>query len=208
MIFCKRTQNKIMKEGFTLLELLIAIAIISILASIVFVSVNSARSKARDAERVVVLGEFKKALEFYFDDFGYYPPKGNAPWADFDYEERIGGVCQGSGSLSANELGIDNAASTEDGFLQALADGGYINSGEWNDPFGLNYEDDGMAAINSVYNCRYLVHCVPAGNCSKPLQYFIHCGTEDPKLAKNDDGVNDLLFEVGSDPWLCVTGTP
>src|SRR3989338_5409213 len=60
-------------NAFTLIELLVVISVIGLLASIVLVSLNSARAKARDAKRLTDLAQIKKALELYYDDNGSYP---------------------------------------------------------------------------------------------------------------------------------------
>jgi len=61
------------QKGFTLIELLVVIAIIGLLASIVLVSLNSARAKARDVRRIADLRQMQLALEMYYDTNGSYP---------------------------------------------------------------------------------------------------------------------------------------
>lgn len=60
-------------RGFTLIELLVVIAVIGILASVVLASLNSARSKARDAKRTADIRSVQTALEMYYADNGAYP---------------------------------------------------------------------------------------------------------------------------------------
>jgi len=56
------------KKGFTLIELLVVIAIIGLLASIILVSLNSARQKARDTRRISDLRQVALGLELYYDN--------------------------------------------------------------------------------------------------------------------------------------------
>ena len=60
-------------KGFTLIELLVVIAIIGLLASIVLVSLNTARVKARDTRRKTDLKQIQLTLEMYYDANGAYP---------------------------------------------------------------------------------------------------------------------------------------
>nr|AQQ74999.1 hypothetical protein [uncultured bacterium] len=59
--------------GFTLIELLVVIAIIGILSTVVLASLNSARSKSRDARRLSDLKQFQLALALYYDTNREYP---------------------------------------------------------------------------------------------------------------------------------------
>lgn len=75
------------KNGFTLVELMVVIAIIGILASIVLVSVSGGKSKARDAQRSSDLENFAGALEVYYSQNGHYPYtncSGSNSWTSFD----------------------------------------------------------------------------------------------------------------------------
>ena len=66
------------QKGFTLIELLVVIAIIGLLATIVMVSLNSARTKARDTKRLADVRQIQLALEMYYDTNGSYPSTGGA----------------------------------------------------------------------------------------------------------------------------------
>jgi prepilin-type N-terminal cleavage/methylation domain-containing protein len=66
-------------KGFTLIELLVVIAIIGMLSSVVLASMNSARSKARDATRGAQINQVIKSIALYQVDNNQYPYPLNEP---------------------------------------------------------------------------------------------------------------------------------
>lgn len=67
------------KNGFTLVELLIAISLIAILSGVLFSVINpmGIQKKSRDSQRVSDLTKIKVALENYFSDNRQYPVSNN-----------------------------------------------------------------------------------------------------------------------------------
>lgn len=61
------------KKAFTLIELLIVIAIIGLLSTLSILALNSARARARDARRVSDVKQSKTALEMYYNENDTYP---------------------------------------------------------------------------------------------------------------------------------------
>lgn len=61
------------KKGFTLIELLIVMGALSIIATFVVVSFNSARVSSRDTKRVQQIKEIRTALELYYNRHKAYP---------------------------------------------------------------------------------------------------------------------------------------
>ena len=69
-----RTASKTsFSTGFTLIEILVVIAIIGILTAIIMPSLSTARAKGRDAQRVSDIKQIQLALELYYDACGNYP---------------------------------------------------------------------------------------------------------------------------------------
>ena len=76
----KRYKNNIMikntKKGFTLIEILIVVAIIAILASVVLIGLGPTQQKGRDARRLSDLRELQTGIELYYSHCGVYPNPG------------------------------------------------------------------------------------------------------------------------------------
>ena len=77
---CKESSTKSTlfnkKKAFTLIELLVVIAIIGLLSTIVLGALSSAREKARDAKKGVIVKQWITALALNFDSTNSYPTDG------------------------------------------------------------------------------------------------------------------------------------
>lgn len=67
-------KSLLQRKGFTLIELIVVIAIIAILTAIVTSNFATSKAKARDAKRISDLAQIQLALSLYFDKCNEYPP--------------------------------------------------------------------------------------------------------------------------------------
>ncbi|MDD3156307.1 MAG: prepilin-type N-terminal cleavage/methylation domain-containing protein [Candidatus Pacebacteria bacterium] len=63
------------KKAYTLIEMLMVVAIIGVLASSILIGLGSTRSKARDTRRLTDLKSTQTALELYYSKYGVYPSR-------------------------------------------------------------------------------------------------------------------------------------
>jgi prepilin-type N-terminal cleavage/methylation domain-containing protein len=68
--------KEISKTGFTLIEILLVVAIMGLLSSIIFVSLTQARIKARDAKRKADIKSLITAIHLYHSVNNQYPSGG------------------------------------------------------------------------------------------------------------------------------------
>lgn len=79
MIFIYMKKNT---RGFSLVEILIVVAIVALIGVFAAVAVNSARSKQRDATRIANVRQLQSALEDYFNENNSYPEGQLLPLGD------------------------------------------------------------------------------------------------------------------------------
>ncbi|MDB5264547.1 MAG: hypothetical protein JWN64_118 [Parcubacteria group bacterium] len=179
-------------RGFTLIELMVVIAIIGLLSTILFSSFTLAQVKARDAGRLQTMHSMQQALELFYSKYNAYP----------------------CGALPAPSPGITVATDGDwlhtgtqpDTFLD-----GYPTT--WAQPCGGAYPWHGIVA-------EALLPAVKDGNGSyyaydvsvDRQKYILYVNLQDPVNATrmaNDGGLRSCYYEIGNGvgtmtpQWLC-----
>lgn len=113
------------RKGFTLIEILIVVAIIAILASVVLVGLGPTQQQGRDARRISDLAEVQNGLQLYFNKCGYFPgaAQANACGA-YSANNTWAGM---SGALTGSNLSIasvPNDPTSGKAYLYGAAAGG------------------------------------------------------------------------------------
>ncbi len=93
--------NKI-KKSFTLVELMVVVAVIAILATALLIGLGGARKKARDAKRLSSVKEIQNVLELYYAKEGNYPSGG---YSNLKTELASEGIISNENQLPTDPLG-------------------------------------------------------------------------------------------------------
>ncbi len=129
-------QNK--KSGFTLIEVLIVVAIIGLLASIVLVGLGSFRARGRDARRVADLRQTQNALELFYTKNNAYPVVNS--WSAL--ETALVGASIGVSKISDDPLGASRSYVYAPGPVQGPGPQSYMLRSQLEDPANPVLNDD------------------------------------------------------------------
>ena len=186
------------KRGFTLVELLVAISIVGLLSSVVLATLNTAKIKARDADRIAGLKQIQAAIELYAADHdGQYP--GHLP----------GELPFMRSAASAAEVGVPPSPCGY-GAPGTPGEGTAYAPGIWCklQTALLPYISKVPATTGSMppfYGYVYKVPSLsPLYNPNGVKAYGLSVVLEQANSASiNDGGFSDTIFEVGELPAYC-----
>jgi len=181
------------RYGFTLVEILLVVAIIAILAGAGILYIQDAKQSARDAQRLLDFKRFQGALTLFKAEYGSYPCAGFYWSAGFDDN---GAMIDQSDSGGGGEQGFLNAFGTTgnpisqcegDVMVNGKLEGGLYQAGllESFQP------QDPLADPDDIHIYTYMVN-------RERDSYVLYAHLEDnDELMRNDGGRCDKYYEVG-----------
>jgi len=178
--------------GFTLIELMVVIAIIGLLASILFASFDQSRQQSRDKVRMAILKELQLALELYRAQHHRYPEACNSsPVSAFAGPGFTGGDPGLHDCMNYIE-GASGRPFTPD-FISSLP---RDPNRELEPGLGIYYRTD---AIGSAFKLMFLnsVEALPVA----PGDEFARCPTVTGACASGIPTHTYAVYSAGAENW-------
>ncbi len=113
-------------KGYTLIEMLMVVAIIGVLASSILIGLGSARSKARDARRITDLKSTQTALELYYSKYGVYPSRSPGSNETWEWADLVNVLTSSETGLKISKVPKDPLNNTEYVYKYATDGQNYI----------------------------------------------------------------------------------
>jgi general secretion pathway protein G len=165
------------KRGFTLIEILIVVAIIAILASIVIVGLGPAQQSGRDARRISDLQSIRTALQLYYGKCGFYPGGAIAngaclsSWANATFAEMASSTVNGNFGVSS--IPNDPSGGTATYYYSSFTNGTTYT-------LGAVLENVNNSAINGTYNATapadaFAPSGIPGSTCQASATHPNYC---------------------------------
>ncbi len=154
------------RRGFTLIELLVVIAIIGVLATIVLVSLNSARVKARNAQRNSTIKQLITAFNMAADAANGTFPNTSGAWVC------VSATCYGGWSGYGANAAVDTATAQyikkpDDPTDSTRGIGGYLYNSSWSGGVYLNWLLEPVPVTSTV--------CGPGGSAYNYTANYVQC---------------------------------
>lgn len=155
--------TKKLRHGFTFTEVLIVVAIISLLATIIMAGLKSSKETTNIAKSETDQQQMTGAIELYFTDIGFYPPDVNRGWDPGFMRPLPWNADAEAGETLPSEYASPattcyNCPTNWQSLIQARWNGPYLASWPRSTPWGGKYDYNYWNSDMTRYGC-----VVPAG---------------------------------------------